>query len=145
MSKYDWIINHMPYGDSFLFIGEILECDANSIKANYLFQEDAYFYESHFINNPITPGVIITECMAQIGLVAFGISLLGKNADFKNLKIGMSSTKMDFYKPVVPGTKVTVESELQYFRFNKLKCQCIMKNDDLGLIAKGEISGMLMN
>ena len=42
----------------------------------YRFREDEFFYRGHFPGRPITPGVILIETMAQIGVVAFGMYLL---------------------------------------------------------------------
>jgi 3-hydroxyacyl-[acyl-carrier-protein] dehydratase len=73
----------------------------------------------------VTPGVILTETMAQIGLVCLGIFILDNFT--KNTSIALTSTSMDFIKPVYPKEKVTVISEKIYFRFGKLKCKVSMK------------------
>jgi len=143
MKKNQWIVDLLPYGESFKFVNEITKINEDSIEGNYTFMKSESFYESHFKDNPITPGVILTECMAQIGLVSFGISLLGKDADFSQFKIGMSSSDADFYIPVLPGEKVIVIAEKQIFRFNKLKCNCKMFNTNGNLVAKAAISGMM--
>ena len=70
------LIDLLPYQDPFLFVDEIDVISENAVTGSYTFKEDAFFYEGHFKNNPITPGVILTECMAQIGLVCLGIYLL---------------------------------------------------------------------
>ena len=46
------------------------------ITGHYTFKATSFFYQGHFKGNPITPGVILTECMAQIGLVCLGIFLV---------------------------------------------------------------------
>jgi 3-hydroxyacyl-[acyl-carrier-protein] dehydratase len=84
----------------------------------------------------------LTECMAQIGVVSLGIYL--SKDDLKNdLQIGMSSTAIDFYKPVYPGETVKVISKKSYFRFNKLKCEVEMYNSEEELVCKGVIAGMI--
>ncbi|MEM9647215.1 MAG: hydroxymyristoyl-ACP dehydratase, partial [Bacteroidota bacterium] len=106
---------------------------------------DALFYQGHFKNRPVTPGVLLTECCAQIGLVCLGIYLLDKQMDLvadTNLKIAMSRSQMDFYLPVLPGEKVVVKSEKEYFRFNKLKCQVKLFNAADKLVCKGILEGM---
>ena len=50
--------------------------DEEQIVGAYRFREDAFFYRGHFPGRPITPGVILIETMAQIGVVAFGMYLL---------------------------------------------------------------------
>ncbi len=137
------IINKLPYSAPFLFVEEIISVSDDGITGTYTFAGNAYFYQGHFKNNPVTPGVILTECMAQIGLVCLGIFLLGKERTSKKPKIALSSTDMEFYIPVLPNEKVTVVSEKIYFRLHKLKCKVKMLNDDGKLVAKGIISGMM--
>ncbi|PIX14108.1 MAG: hydroxymyristoyl-ACP dehydratase, partial [Flavobacteriaceae bacterium CG_4_8_14_3_um_filter_31_8] len=70
------IISFLPYTKPFLFVDEITQISENGVIGNYTFKENEYFYKGHFINKPITPGVILTETMAQIGVVCLGIYLL---------------------------------------------------------------------
>ena len=70
------IIKLLPYTKPFLFVDELTEISENGISGNYTFQENEFFYKGHFKENPITPGVILTETMAQIGVVCLGIFLL---------------------------------------------------------------------
>ncbi|WP_027067167.1 3-hydroxyacyl-ACP dehydratase FabZ family protein [Maribacter sp. Hel_I_7] len=141
--EYDWILNELPYADPFLFVDEILRVDNNGAEGSYLFKTDSDFYGGHFKNNPVTPGVLLTECCAQIGLVSLGIFLFGKETKLKNLSIGMSSSQMEFLLPVFPGERVRVVSELVYFRFQKLKCQVKMYNINDKLVCKGVLAGMI--
>ena len=63
--------------EPFRFIDEIVELDEEHIVATlHVLAKDADFYRGHFPGNPITPGVILTETMAQAGVVAFGIYLV---------------------------------------------------------------------
>ena len=63
------IINNLPYASPFLFVDALTEVSENGVSGNYIFKEEAFFYGGHFKENPITPGVILTETMAQIGVV----------------------------------------------------------------------------
>ena len=139
------IMQFLPYTKPFLFVDEITEISENGVSGNYTFQENEYFYEGHFKENPITPGVILTETMAQIGVVCLGIYLL-KDKIFTEEKpqIALTSNQVDFYKTVQPNEKVTVVSEKIYFRFNKLKCKVKMFSSKDELVCRGEISGMII-
>ena len=113
-------------------------------------KKDAFFYEDHFEGNPVTPGVIITEIMAQIGLVVLGIFLVLKETEFNfdendSLYPLLTSTDVSFYKMVLPEEKVTVVSKKQYFRYGKLKCYVEMLNSSKELVAKGMFSGIIKN
>ncbi len=136
------ILEELPYSKPFLFVDEILEIDYDHIKGSYTFKEDEFFYEGHFIDQPITPGVILTECMAQIGMACFGIYLLKDQWDRETIGVAMSSNEMNFNKPVFPGEKVIVIAEKVYFRFNKLKCNVAMYNTENECVAKGVVAGV---
>lgn len=140
------ILSRLPYSSPFLFVDEISQIDGNGVTGNYRFPEDSFFYKGHFKDRPVTPGVILTECMAQIGVVCLGIYILEQDPaseENKNRKIAMSSTEIDFYLPVFPGEEVKVVSEKIYFRFNKLKCKVEMYNSEKKLVCQGTIAGML--
>ncbi len=116
----------------------------NGVEGFYTFKEDEYFYKGHFKDNPITPGVILTEVMAQIGVVCMGIYLLKDEISEKQKpQIALTSNEVDFFLPVYPKEKVKVVSEKLYFRFNKLKCKVQLFNEKNELVCRGTISGML--
>ena len=136
------IISQLPYSKPFLFVDEIVQIDENGVEGSYTFDENLDFYNGHFKENPVTPGVILTETMAQIGVVCLGIYLLN-NTFNKNTIIALTSTEIEFLKPVFPNEKVTVISEKIYFRFGKLKCKVIMKNTIGEEVCSGTIAGII--
>lgn len=140
------IIKKLPYQKPFLFVDELTQISENGVSGNYTYKENEFFYEGHFKDNPITPGVILTETMAQIGLVCLGIYLLKDviSSEEKKTKIALTSNNIDFFLPVYPNEKVIVISEKEYFRFNKLKCKVKMMNEKNELVCRGTISGMML-
>ena len=141
MEKID-IISKLPYSKPFLFVDEIIRIDEDGVEGEFTFDENLDFYKGHFKENPVTPGVILTEVMAQIGLVCLGIFLL--NDEFSKISvIALTSVSIDFLKPVFPNEKVTVISEKSYFRFGKLKCKVSMKNEKGEIVCSGVIAGMM--
>lgn len=138
------ILEQLPYSEPFLFVDEILKIDENGVEGTFFFDENLEFYNGHFKDNPVTPGVILTETMAQIGLVCLGIFLLNDKLS-KSKLISLTSTTIEFLKPVFPNEKVTVVSEKIYFRFNKLKCNVRMLNGKNEEVCSGTISGMMVN
>ena len=135
------IIEKLPYSKPFLFVDNIITIDENGVEGSFTFNENLDFYKGHFKNNPITPGVILIETMAQIGLVCLGIYLL---KDEKNKsKFALTSSEIEFLKPVYPNEKVTVFSEKVYFRFGKLKCKVNMINSKNEMVCEGFISGII--
>ncbi len=138
------VIKSLPYQSPFLFVDELTHISDNGVRGNYTFKESDYFYRGHFKDYPITPGVILIEVMAQIGVVCLGIFLLrDKLSDVKKPEIFLTSNNIDFFLPVIPNQKVNVVSEKIYFRFNKLKCKVHLFDEKNQLVCKGFISGML--
>ncbi len=146
---YSYILDLLPYKSSFRFVDEIIALDENGVTGNYTLKKNAFFYEDHFPGNPVTPGVIITEIMAQIGLVVLGIYLLLNSGEKihlnnqENIFPLFTSIEIEFFKMVLPGEKVTVISKKQYFRFSKLKCFIEMMNEQDELIARGTFAGII--
>jgi 3-hydroxyacyl-[acyl-carrier-protein] dehydratase len=136
------IISKLPYSKPFLFVDEITSISENGVEGTYTFDSNLDFYKGHFKNNPITPGVILTETMAQIGVVCLGIYLLNTDLNSET-KIALTSSEIEFLKPVFPSEKVMVVSEKIYFRFGKLKCKVRMINNDGIEVCRGTIAGII--
>jgi 3-hydroxyacyl-[acyl-carrier-protein] dehydratase len=137
------IIKQLPYKPPFLFVDSLEEVSDDGTEGSYTFHKDLPFYEGHFTGHPVTPGVLLTECCAQIGLVCLGIHLMAAQ-DLKAKAIALSSSEMQFYLAVYPGEKVRVRSQIHYFRFNKLKCGVRMFNRKEQLVCRGILAGMLI-
>lgn len=135
------IINKLPYSKPFLFIDDIISITENGVEGTFTFNENLDFYKGHFKDNPVTPGVILTETMAQIGLVCLGI-YLNKENTIKN--IAFTSSEVEFLKPVFPNEKVTVISKKIYYRFGKLKCKVKMINQANEEVCRGTLAGMIV-
>ncbi|RTY93656.1 3-hydroxyacyl-ACP dehydratase FabZ family protein [Flavobacterium sp. GT3R68] len=136
------IISKLPYSEPFLFVDDILEINEDGVIGTYFFDENLYFYKGHFKQIPVTPGVILTETMAQIGLVCLGIFLMNDSFNM-NTAIALTSTEIEFLKPVFPNEKITVISKKIYFRFGKLKCSVVMINSKNEEICTGTIAGII--
>lgn len=142
MSKYDDILNRLPYSTPFLFVDEILYLDEDAVEGTYRFREDEFFYAGHFKGNPVTPGVILTECMAQIALVCFGMHLLDPDPEHE-AEIAFTSADVEFLKMILPGEQVSVKARKLFWRLGKLKVNAEMFNESGTLICKGILSGMI--
>ncbi|HAE67558.1 MULTISPECIES: 3-hydroxyacyl-ACP dehydratase FabZ family protein [Sphingobacterium] len=136
------ILAKLPYRAPFLFVDELIHVDDEGVAGTYTFDEDLDFYRGHFYDRAITPGVILIETMAQIGLACLGIFLLNKDL-MQGSSIALTSTEIQFLKPVYPKEKVTVFSKKIYFRFGKLKCAVTMKNEAGQEVCKGILAGMM--
>jgi len=144
MTNYQNILEKLPYAKPFLFVDQLLSVSENGVEGTYRFKEDEHFYEGHFKDNPVTPGVILTECMAQIGLVCLGIFISSEEKTKEYPQIALVAAQVDYYLPVFPGDRVKVISEKEYFRFGKMKCKVKMLNASNELVCKGILSGMVI-
>ena len=106
MLNKEQIESIIPQRDPFLMIDEVEEYQPGEYCIGYKNVTGyEYFLKGHFPGNPIMPGVLITESLAQAGAVAI-LSLeenKGKNALFAGID------KMKFKKMVVPGDKLKLE------------------------------------
>ena len=127
------VLSLVPQQPPFRFIDEIISLDDEQIIGAYRFREDEYFYRGHFPGNPITPGVILIETMAQVGVVAFGIYLLSrqKNMRLHDMKLPISlfslADGVEFKQIVKPGERVIVRAKKIYFRKMTIKPLCPWK------------------
>ena len=141
---YQKIKQIMPYSRPFLFVDEFLEITDQGARGYYTYREDEFFYQGHFPGNPVTPGAIMIETMAQIGLVALGI-YINKSYEKDELeKFVFVTSDVQFFKKVMPGERVTVVSEKVYFRFRRLKCNVTLENEEGETVCKGVMSGLVL-
>ncbi|MDA0197058.1 MAG: hydroxymyristoyl-ACP dehydratase [Bacteroidetes bacterium] len=141
------ILQLLPYRKPFRFVDNLICIDSSEIRGDYTFRDDEFFYEGHFPGNPVTPGVILTEAMAQIGLVSFGIYLLLKkniNIEHSDITPIFTSIEVDFLKSVFASEKIHVISKKVYFRLNKLKCYVEMMDKNNIPVCKGYLSGIFL-
>ena len=99
----------IPQRDPFLMIDEVEQyVPGESCTAYKKVREEEYYFKGHFPGNPIMPGVLIVESLAQTGAVAI-LSMeenKGKNALFGGID------KLRFKKQVVPGNVLKLEVKI---------------------------------
>lgn len=99
----------LPHRDPFLFIDRCLECDADHAVAERTFGDEPFF-AGHFPDEPIVPGVILIEALAQ----TLAYMALRQRAGGKIYLTGVDKAR--FRRPVRPGEtarfEVTVERTL---------------------------------
>jgi 3-hydroxyacyl-[acyl-carrier-protein] dehydratase len=99
----------IPHRYPFLLVDKVIEIDqgkrAVGIK-NVTANEP--FFQGHFPGNPIMPGVLIVEAMAQVGAVA----VLSKEEYKGKLAVFAGIDKLRFREQVVPGDQLVLEAEM---------------------------------
>jgi len=138
------VLDLVPQQDPFRFIDEIIELDDDHIVGTYRFRPEADFYRGHFPGNPVTPGVILIESLAQVGIVALGIYLLAQESEeyITKMMTLFTDTDVEFAGIVNPGDRVTITAEKVFFRRRKLRSKAVMKLDDGTIVCSGIVSGM---
>tara|TARA_B100001750_G_scaffold248281_1_gene278005 strand:- start:3476 stop:3931 length:456 start_codon:yes stop_codon:yes gene_type:complete len=98
------IKNILPHRDPFLFVDYITELDSQSITGLKLVKEDDFYFKGHFPSEPIMPGVLQIETMAQVG----GVLCLNSVQDPENYLTYLAKIdKVKFKNKVVPGDVIT--------------------------------------
>ncbi len=93
-------INVLPHRPPFLLVDEVLECSETRVRATRTFRSDEYYFEGHFPGNPIVPGVLLVEAMAQ----TFAYLVMTQKGTQAVYLTGVDQAR--FRKPVRPGDKV---------------------------------------
>ena len=130
----------IPHRKPFLFIDELRVIEKGKIGESFrTFEETEYFFEGHFPNNPIVPGVVIVEAMAQTAGVVVSESLINTN---DQSVLFMSINKAKFRKPVLPNYKIKFYVELMNNVKNVFKFMGKAYHND-SLVAESEFSAMI--
>lgn len=143
------LVGMVPHKPPFRFIDTITFVDDSRIEGSFYLDPESEFYQGHFPDYPLTPGVILVEIMAQIGLVAFGLYLLNATAEAGNVLLDkipvLFSADINFRKKVLPGEQVYVVSEKILFRHGKLLCKVKLLNEEKGVVAEGTLGGYILS
>lgn len=108
---YEDIIKILPHRYPFLLVDRITEMEFNkSIVGIKNVTANEPFFQGHFPGNPIMPGVLIMEAMAQVGGILARLSLGEVSEEGNTASVFfMTMDKVKFRKPVVPGDQLRFE------------------------------------
>lgn len=134
------IFKHIPHRYPFLLVDRIVELETDQrivgIK-NITFNEG--FFQGHFPNRPVMPGVLICEAMAQVGAILAHVCRGGKNGENVFVLTGLDRVK--FKRPVEPGDQLRLELTCVKRRGSFWKMKGVAMVDGK-LVAQAEISAM---
>ena len=143
MEKKELDINEikkiLPHRYPFLLLDKVLfyEKDKSIIAIkNVTINEE--FFNGHFPDFPVMPGVLIVEALAQAGAVL----VLMKEENKGKLALFAGIDKLRFKKQVIPGDQLRLEIEVIRLRSNMGKCKAVASVDD-ELVCQGELMFMI--
>jgi len=134
----------IPQQEPFRFVDEILEIGDEKVAGSYRWRPEADFYRGHFPGNPVTPGVLLVECMAQCSVVPLAIYLFHRDfeADAGRIQTLFTDATMEFSDIVRPGERVRTDARLVFWRRKKLKVEAEMRREDGALVCSASLAGI---
>ena len=104
------IMNLIPHREPFLFVDtcEIIEIGKKGI-ASKIFKSSEFFFKGHFPGNPIVPGIVIVEALAQTAGIVVSQSLSNIQDNQDKSVLFTSINKAKFRKPIYPDNIVSFE------------------------------------
>ena len=134
----------IPQQEPFRFVDEITELGGERVAGIYRWRPEADFYRGHFPGNPVTPGVLLVECMAQCTVVPLAIYLFHRDfeEDAEKFQTLFTDAAIDFGGIVKPGDLVRTEAKLVFWRRKKLRVEAEMRRDDGTLVCSGTLAGL---
>jgi beta-hydroxyacyl-ACP dehydratase FabZ len=134
------ILKYIPHRYPFILVDRIIELEAGhkivGIK-NVTMNEN--FFQGHFPNHPVMPGVLICEAMAQVGAIFAHNARGGMDGDKVFVLTGLDKVK--FKKPVEPGDQLRIELTSLRGRGSFWKMQGVATVDGK-VVAQAELSAM---
>jgi 3-hydroxyacyl-[acyl-carrier-protein] dehydratase len=139
------VLARIPQRAPFRFVDEILDIDANHVVATYRWREDADFYRGHFPGDPVTPGVLLVESLAQASVVALGAYLLHRDLpeeEAAKIVPFFTDAEVEFSGMVAPGETVTMRATRLFWRRRKLKIEGESTRADGTVVLTAKLAGL---
>lgn len=130
MMYIDEIQEYLPHRYPFLLVDRVTEIEKGEfVKGFKNISLNEPYFAGHFPNNPILPGVLIIEAMAQLsGILAF--MTVGRKPADGLVQYLAGSSKVRFKRPVVPGDRLHMESRIITGKRGIWKFECRALVDD---------------
>jgi len=123
--NFEQVKAYIPHREPFLFVdsiekieyvgqgpfSDLKELIGGVVEANFCVKEDLEILRGHFPGNPVLPGVVQVEMMAQASVfITFELFKDPYNVDLEVALLGVKESK--FRKPVVPGMELKIKSKM---------------------------------
>ena len=139
------VLERIPQREPFRFVDEILELDDEHVVSTYRWREDHDFYRGHFPGNPVTPGVLLVESMAQAAVIPLALYSWSSELELSELERMVTlftDAEVEFSGVVKPGDTVRISGQKLFYRRRKLRAACEMQLEDGTVVCSGTLSGM---
>ena len=127
---HDDIFKYLPHREPFLFVDEVMNInkgsDIHAIKR--LTGEEDYF-RGHFPNNPVMPGVIIIEALAQASGI-LGFQTMDKTPEEGSIYVFAGVDRVRFRRRVGPGDDIHLYSKILNEKRGIWKFECRAEVDN---------------
>ena len=102
------IMKVLPHRPPFMMVDRVVKIDGNHIIAQKNISINEWYFQGHFPNHPIMPGVLQLEAIAQVA----GLLTLKRAENIGMLAYFIAAENVKFRKPVLPGETLTIDIEL---------------------------------
>lgn len=132
------IMQILPHRYPFLMVDRVMKIDGNFITGMKSVTINEFFFQGHFPDHPIMPGVLQLEAIAQVA----GILMMKRPENAGQIAYFMSAEDVKWRKPVVPGDVLVIEVELTKARgkIGKAKGVCKVQGE---IVSEAEVTFML--
>jgi len=118
------IRRYLPHRYPFLLVDRVVELTLNeSIVAYKNITINEPFFNGHFPDHPVMPGVLIIEAMAQAAGV-LGFKTMDKTPEDGSIYYFVGADKARFKRPVVPGDRLQLEARIVTEKRGIWKFEC---------------------
>lgn len=133
----DELKKYLPHREPMLLVDEMIMDAEGVAHSKYRIREDEFFCQGHFPGNPLVPGVILCEIMAQSCALLVMDEIVGKTTLYSGID------NMRFKNPVRPGDLCEITARLNGKRANMFFCEAELCVEGK-LCCKGNLSFALV-
>ncbi|MDG2013582.1 MAG: beta-hydroxyacyl-ACP dehydratase [Pirellulaceae bacterium] len=107
------ITDLIPHRGPMLLIDEIVDLTTEQASCRKTFQAEEFFFQGHYPDSPLVPGVILCECAAQASAILLAAHHVGDNAQGERVPVLTRMNKVRFKNTVHPGDAIDIVARLK--------------------------------